>query len=86
MHRFAMERCVEAPADLVWAVISDVVGYAEVAPNLSRAEILEGEGSAAGLQECPFSCSRPRAERQGNVAPPRIMYLGLHPLTPVNLR
>lgn len=35
---------VQAPAEIVWRVIADVVGYADVAPNLSKAEILSGDG------------------------------------------
>lgn len=44
MYHFEIERWVNAPAHVVWTVVSDVVGYAHVAPNLSKAEVLEGEG------------------------------------------
>lgn len=37
-------RPIRAPRDSVWSVISDLVGYADVAPNLSGAEIVEGSG------------------------------------------
>lgn len=36
---------VDAPVEAVWDVISDVVAYAEVAPNLSHAAIESGEGA-----------------------------------------
>ena len=39
MYTFSVDRFIKnAPADLVWDVISDVERYAEYAPNLSRAE------------------------------------------------
>lgn len=44
MPQLKFERLVHAPTDTVWQVISDVVGYAEVAPNLSKAEIVSGHG------------------------------------------
>ena len=37
MYRMSASRVVNAPADVVWAVISDVERYAEYAPNLSKA-------------------------------------------------
>ena len=48
MSTFKIEREVSAPANLVWQVISDVVGYADIAPNLSKAEIISGQGQ--GMQ------------------------------------
>jgi ribosome-associated toxin RatA of RatAB toxin-antitoxin module len=44
MSQFKIERLVDAPSNIVWQVISDVVGYADVAPNLSKAAIESGEG------------------------------------------
>jgi ribosome-associated toxin RatA of RatAB toxin-antitoxin module len=44
MKRLEFSRAIEAAPDLAWSVVSDVVGYADVAPSLSRAEILEGSG------------------------------------------
>lgn len=38
MYSLIAERLVDAPADIVWNVISDVEKYAVYAPNLSRAE------------------------------------------------
>lgn len=44
MYTLTFEQTVDAPADIVWGVISDVERYAEYAPNLSRAhKISEGE-------------------------------------------
>lgn len=43
MAVFEIERRVKAHGDLVWDVISDVGGLAEVAPYVSRVEILGGE-------------------------------------------
>ena len=45
MAVYEIERRVAAPPDVAWPVVADVVGYADVAPNLSRAEVLEGEGA-----------------------------------------
>lgn len=42
MSRFQITRTVAAPPEVVWPVVSDVAGYAEVAPNLSRVEIVKG--------------------------------------------
>ena len=44
MSQLKFERLVRAPASMVWHVISDVEAYADVAPNLSKAVIEEGEG------------------------------------------
>ena len=38
-----VRRRVKAHADMVWQVISDVRGLAEVAPHVSKVEILEGD-------------------------------------------
>lgn len=44
MYTLIAQRIVHAPADVVWAVISDVERYAEYAPNLSHAhKISTGE-------------------------------------------
>ena len=43
MPVFKMTRRVKAHADVVWKVISDVGGLAEVAPQVSRVELLGGE-------------------------------------------
>jgi carbon monoxide dehydrogenase subunit G len=44
-HRtVSVSRRIEAPAAVAWEVISDVVGFGDVAPNLSRAEVVSGEG------------------------------------------
>lgn len=45
MPAFQIERLVQAPPEAVWPIISDVEGYADIAPNLSRAEIITGEGA-----------------------------------------
>lgn len=45
MPEFYAERMVQASADVVWDIISDVEGYAQAAPNLSRAAVLSGEGA-----------------------------------------
>jgi len=44
-------RPFDAPADIVWAVITDSDVYAEVAPNLSSVVILDGEGEGM-IREC----------------------------------
>jgi ribosome-associated toxin RatA of RatAB toxin-antitoxin module len=44
MSSFVADRVVAAPADLVWAVVADVAGYARIAPGLSHVEILGGDG------------------------------------------
>jgi len=41
-------RIVEAPTDIVWDVVSDVTGYADAVPGLSRAEVVAGSGE--GMQ------------------------------------
>ena len=49
-ERFEVARLVDAPAKIVWQVISDLEGYAEVAPNLSKAKILSGAETGAQRQ------------------------------------
>lgn len=39
-----VERAVDAPAERVWQVMTDHPGYADVASNLSRVEVLSGDG------------------------------------------
>ncbi len=41
---FEARRYLEASRELVWAVISDVELYGEVAPNLRSARRVSGEG------------------------------------------
>ena len=43
MTSFAADRVVQAPADMVWAVVADLAGYAHLAPGLSHVEILQGD-------------------------------------------
>jgi CBS domain-containing protein len=43
MPVFKLVRRVKFPAAAVWPVISDVVGFGELSPNLSRCEIISGE-------------------------------------------
>lgn len=43
-HTFRWERVYDGPADEVFALVSDLEVYAEVAPNLSAIEVLDGEG------------------------------------------
>lgn len=42
MSQFRIFRHVSAPPEIVWPVVSDVAGYGDVAPNLSRVEIVQG--------------------------------------------
>ncbi len=42
--RFEFSRHVAAPPEIVWPVIADQQGYADVADNLSRVEVLAGDG------------------------------------------
>ena len=44
MPTMTMRRHVDAPAEVVWPVVADHVGYADAAPNLSKVEVLEGRG------------------------------------------
>ena len=43
MPVFKLVRRVKFPAAAVWPVISDVVGFGELSPNLSRCEVISGE-------------------------------------------
>lgn len=47
MPQLTIDRTVDAPAAVVWDVVTDHDLYAAVAPNLRTVEVLEGEG--AGL-------------------------------------
>lgn len=49
--RFEDSRTFDAPPDLVWEIITDPGLYAAVAPNLSRVEVLAGEGEGM-VREC----------------------------------
>jgi uncharacterized protein YndB with AHSA1/START domain len=49
--QFTDSRVYDAPPSEVWAVVSDPDLYAEVAPNLSRVEVLDGEGEGM-VREC----------------------------------
>lgn len=42
--RATVKRAVDAPSDVVWAVMTDHPGYADVASNLSKVEVLAGNG------------------------------------------
>ena len=44
MSVFEISRQVHAPRRLVWPVIADVEHYADFAPNLSSAHVVEGSG------------------------------------------
>lgn len=44
MTEITMHRSIDAPAEIVWKVITDPDVYADVAPNLSLVEVVEGEG------------------------------------------
>lgn len=44
MAQISVHRTVDAPAPVVWDVITDHELYGEVAPNLSTVEVLDGEG------------------------------------------
>lgn len=45
MTRITNRRTFDAPADVVWDVVTDPDVYESVAPNLSSVEILEGAGT-----------------------------------------
>ena len=47
MPAIHLERKVKAHADVVWRVISDLAGFAEVSPHISAVEMLGGEGATA---------------------------------------
>ena len=52
-----VRRTVNAPADAVWTVMSDHPGYADVASNISKVEVLSGDG--IGMQR---RCYGPKGE------------------------
>lgn len=54
---FRISREVKAPASLVWKVMTDHPGYAEVASNITRVEVVAGDG--LGMQR---RCYGPKAE------------------------
>ena len=43
MTRIRMQRSIDAPAAVVWEVVTDHELYGELAPNLSTVEVVEGE-------------------------------------------
>lgn len=65
MARLSTHRTVDAPASLVWDVVTDHDLYAEAAPNLATVEIVEGEREEmvrrcvdTGGNEWTESCTR----------------------------
>lgn len=44
MPEFDIGRFVMAPRNVVWDVISDHEGFGQAAPNLSKVEVVEGDG------------------------------------------
>jgi len=44
LYSYEIERVVDSPAKVVWEVISNLDEYHQYAPNLSRSEVLSGEG------------------------------------------
>lgn len=52
-----VKRAVDAPAEAVWNVMTDHSGYADVASNISKIEVLSGEG--IGMQR---RCFGPKGE------------------------
>jgi hypothetical protein len=52
-----VDRAVDAPLGLVWRVMTDHPGYADVADNLTKVEVVEGEG--LGMQR---RCYGPKGE------------------------
>ncbi|WP_299745792.1 SRPBCC family protein [uncultured Tateyamaria sp.] len=55
--RAKVSRAVKAPADVVWKVMNDHPGYADVAENLSKVEVIKGNGM--GMQRV---CYGPKGE------------------------
>ena len=51
MTSITSQRLFDAPADIVWAVMTDLGVYAAVAPNLSSAVVLHGEGEGM-IRKC----------------------------------
>ncbi|MGH6736660.1 MAG: SRPBCC family protein [Methyloceanibacter sp.] len=43
LHKFA-SRVIPVPPDVAWRVMTDHAGYADVADNLSKVEVVSGEG------------------------------------------
>lgn len=65
MTTLTMDRTVDAPAAVVWDVITDHDLYAEAAPNLSSVEVVDGDGEGmirrcvdTGGNEWLESCTR----------------------------
>jgi len=52
-----VKRAVDAPAETVWDIMTDHPGYADVASNISKVEVLSGEG--IGMQR---RCFGPKGE------------------------
>ncbi|WP_050931771.1 SRPBCC family protein [Aestuariivita boseongensis] len=52
-----VSRTVKAPEDVVWRVMNDHAGYADVAANLSKVEVVQGDG--LGMQR---RCYGPKGE------------------------
>lgn len=44
LEAFTTRRRIDAPADVVWSIVSDHDLYGRLAPNLSRVEVLSGSG------------------------------------------
>lgn len=55
--RAKVSRAVKAPVDVVWKVMNDHPGYADVADNLSKVEVVKGDGM--GMQRV---CYGPKGE------------------------
>lgn len=47
MQTFEMERHIKAPRAVAWAVLSDLDGWGQHAPNLSKTEVVEGQAEGA---------------------------------------
>jgi hypothetical protein len=47
VQTFEMERHITAPRAVAWAVLSDLDGWGEHAPNLSKTEVVEGQAEGA---------------------------------------
>ncbi|MEM7022358.1 MAG: SRPBCC family protein [Pseudomonadota bacterium] len=55
-------RTVDAPASRVWSVVSDHEGYADVADNLSKVEVMDGDGLGM-VRRCHDTKGRSWAEK-----------------------
>ena len=53
---------VDAPAEVVWQVMADQEGYAEVADNIGKVEVLEGSGLGM-VRRCSDTAGRSWRER-----------------------